>query len=61
MTTKKVAETSVSDVFTRKSLMKSEVFSDRKDAIAVVVKDGEEVSIEEAQARLEKFMKGKVR
>lgn len=46
--------------FPKETLLKATVFTDRKDALSVVVQDGEELTIEEAQARLEKFMKGTV-
>jgi hypothetical protein len=49
------------DVFTREALLASGYFDNRKDALAVVIKDGEEITIEEAQARLAKFMKRKVK
>jgi hypothetical protein len=49
------------DVFTRDALLASGYFDNRKDALAVVIKDGEEITIEEAQTRLEKFMKRKVK
>lgn len=50
-----------SDVFTKEALLTSGYFDNRKDALAVVIKDDEEITIEEAQARLEKFMKRKVK
>lgn len=46
--------------FPKEQLLKAAIFSDRKDALGVVIQDGEEITIEEAQTRLEKFMKGKV-
>jgi len=47
--------------FTKEKLLKSTIFSNRKDALGVVVKDGEEITIKEAAERLEKFMKGQVK
>lgn len=49
------------DKFTKESLLTATIFKNRKDALAVVIKDGEELTVEEAQTRLEKFMKGKVK
>lgn len=49
------------DVFTREALLASGYFDNRKDALAVVIKDDEELTIEEAQARLYKFLKRKVK
>lgn len=59
MATKK--EKPEQDVFTKDALLASGIFDNRKDALAVVIQDGEEVSIEEAAARLDKFMKRKVK
>lgn len=60
MTTLK-KEKSEQDVFTKDALLASGYFDNRKDALAVVIRDGEEVTVDEAQARLEKFMKRKVK
>lgn len=49
------------DVFTKDMLLASGYFDNRKDALAVVIEDGEEITIEEAQTRLAKFMKRKVK
>lgn len=49
------------DVFTKDTLLASGYFDNRKDALAVVIEDGEEITIEEAQTRLAKFMKRKVK
>ena len=60
MATKK--ETAAETVkFPKEKLLKAAIFSNRKDALGVIVDDGEEITIEEAQARLEKFMKGQVK
>ena len=47
--------------FPKEKLLKAAIFSNRKDALGVIIEDGEELTIEEAQARLEKFMKGQVK
>lgn len=46
--------------FTKKQLISSEQFKNNKDVLSVVINDNEELSIKEAQERIEKFMKGKV-
>ena len=47
--------------YTKVQLLNSKVFSNRKDALGAVIKDGEMLTIKEAQGRLDKFMKGKVK
>ena len=47
--------------FTKSKLLKSAVFFNRKDALGVVVKDDEEITVKEAAERIEKFMKGQVK
>lgn len=47
--------------YTKFQLLNSKVFSNRKDALGAVIKDGEMLTIKEAQGRLDKFMKGKVK
>lgn len=59
MATKK--EKPEQDVFTKDALLASGIFDNRKDALAIVIDDGEEISVEEAAARLEKLMKRKVK
>lgn len=59
MATKK--ETAAESVkFPKEKLLTAAIFSNRKDALGELIKDGEEITVEEAQARLENFMKGKV-
>lgn len=53
-------ETAELSKFTKEQLLNSAVFDNRKDALGVVIQDGEEITIQEAHERLEKFMKGKV-
>ncbi len=60
MTTKKNGPEQA-EVFTREALIASGRFDNRKDALAALIGDGEELSIDQAQARLKKFMKRKVR
>ncbi len=47
--------------FTKEALLTSGYFDNRKDALAVLIEDGEEISIEEAQTRLAEFLKRKVK
>ena len=47
--------------FSKERLLTAAVFANRKDALKVVVKDGEKLTVEEAQDRLETFMKGSVK
>lgn len=49
------------DTFSKEALLASGYFDNRKDALAVVIGDGEVITIEEAQARLKKFMERKVK
>ncbi len=60
MTTKNETKESVEKVeskFTKQQLLKSSRFSNRIDALSLVVKDGEELTITEVQKRLDEFMK----
>lgn len=47
--------------FPKETLLKAKVFANRKDALAVVIKDDEVLSIAEAQSRLDDFLKGEVK
>lgn len=49
------------ETFTKEALLASGYFDNRKDALAVLIDDGEEISIEEAQTRLDEFLKRKVK
>ena len=58
MTEKKA--TAVESVkFLKIDLLKSKTFEHRKDILTVVIGENEEVSVEEAGTRIDKFMKGK--
>jgi len=60
MTTKK--ETAVGAMkFSKEQLLAAAIFANRKDALGAVIQDGEELTIDEAKARLEGLMKGKVK
>lgn len=58
MPKKEIAE---SCKFTKIQLLNSAIFNNRKDALGVVIQEGEQITIEEVHSRLEKFMKGKVK
>ncbi|MEY8366136.1 hypothetical protein AALA22_10910 [Anaerovoracaceae bacterium 41-7] len=60
MTTKKKAPES-QETFTKEALLTSGYFDNRKDALAVLIEDGESITIAEAQARLAEFLKRKVK
>lgn len=47
--------------FPKSSLMNSERFAERKDVLNIVVEENEYVTISEAESRIEKFMKKKVK
>ena len=56
-----VKKTNVAEVkYTKEQLLSSAVFRNRKDALQVVIQDGEKVTVAEAKTRLKNFMKGKV-
>lgn len=46
---------------TKAELLTAKIFKNRKDILSVLMKDDEELSYREAQERIEKFMKGKVK
>lgn len=48
------------DVFDKTQLISSKLFKNEKDILSVVVKDNEQISVDEAQKRIENFKKGKV-
>ncbi len=47
--------------YSKKQLLQSKKYLDRKDVLGVVVKDGENVTLEELDKRISTFMKGKVK
>lgn len=46
--------------FAKAKLLTARVFANVKDIIAVVVTDGEEITLAEAETRVNEFLKGKV-
>lgn len=49
------------DVYNKDQLISSKLFMNEKDILGVLIKDDEKISIDEAHARIENFMKGKVK
>ncbi len=60
MTTKK-KKPAPAELFTKEALLTSGRFDNRKDALAALIEDSEILSIDEAQARLDKFLERKVK
>lgn len=50
----------IENKFTKEQLISSKLFKNNKDILNVLIQDNEEISIDEAQKRIEKFRKGKV-
>ena len=50
-----------SNTFTKEQLLNSKDFSNRKDILMSLVNDKETITKEEAEKRINKFMKGKVK
>ncbi len=57
----KTKEVMVAEKYTKAKLINAKQFANRKDILAVLIKDDEELSIEEATKRIDEFMKGKVK
>ncbi len=58
---KETKEVKVAEKYTKAKLINAKQFANRKDILAVLIKDDEELSIEEATKRIDGFMKGKVK
>lgn len=50
----------IENKFTKEQLISSKLFKNDKDILNVLIQNNEEISIDEAQKRIEKFRKGKV-
>ena len=48
-------------VFTKEQIISSKQFANRQDALAVIIEDDEELTIEEVKDRLNKFMSEEVK
>lgn len=46
--------------FSKEELLNAKVFENRKDLLNVLLNDEEEISVEEAQERINTYLKGKV-
>lgn len=57
---KKEEKVIIENKFTKEQLISSKLFRNNKDILNVLIQDNEEISIDEAQKRIEKFRKGKV-
>lgn len=58
---KKTKEKADEYKFTKEQLISSNALKNNKDVLSVVITDNEKLSVKEAQERIEKFMKGKVK
>lgn len=47
--------------FSKEVLLNSKRFANRKDALNVILADGDEYTIDEVETRLDEFMKGMVK
>ena len=47
--------------YKKQELLKAERYRERKDLVGALLKDGREYSLEEVDAVIDKFMKGKVK
>lgn len=47
--------------YKKQELLKAECYRERKDLVGALLEDGREYSLEEVDAVIDKFMKGKVR
>lgn len=54
------ADTKSAATYTRGELQKATIFAGNRDILNALVPGNERVTIEEAQKRIEKFLKGKV-
>lgn len=54
------AKTVKTAVFSKEQLIKSKRYRDNKDALNVLLKDGESYTLEETNKRINDFLKGKV-
>lgn len=50
----------VSNKFTKEQLISSKLFKSNRDVLNALIKDNEELSIDEAKERIENFEKGEV-
>ncbi len=48
-------------LYTKKQIIQSEIFKDRKDLLNVLIKDDESLALDDVNNRIDKFMKGGVK
>lgn len=58
--TVETVEQAVEPVFTKQQLIKSKRFENRRDALNALLDDSKSYTINQAQAAIDKFMKGQV-
>ena len=47
--------------FSKEQLLKSKIFTDKKDVLNAIIKDNDVITLEEAKTRLDKFMNREVK
>lgn len=57
----KKKEMTAQSTFSKEALLQSKRFKNRKDALAALIRDDEEITVAEAQVRLDKFLKRRVK
>lgn len=60
MATKKKETKQQETLFTKEQILAAKKYADRRDALGAILADGKEYTLNEVDALLEKFMKGKV-
>jgi len=55
------AEKASEPVFTKEQILDAKKYRHDKDVVSALLKDGERYTISEVDAKIEKFMKGKVK
>ena len=55
------AEKASEPVFTKEQILGAKKYRHNKDVVSALLKDGESYSLSEVDAKIEKFMKGKVK
>lgn len=61
MAKNKTDEMELTTVFTKEQILSSKKYKNRRDALGVVLADGESYTWEDVDSLLEKFMKGQVK
>lgn len=60
MADKKIEQKKQEVLFTKEQILASDKYSNRRDALGVILVDGNSYTLEKVDSLLEKFMKGKV-